>query len=53
MKVLFSDCATATLLTKSDNEPKFDFYSDGGKCFSLSQQYISIMIKTLIAIILL
>ena len=39
VKVLFSDCATATLLTKSDNEPKFDFYSDGGKCFSLSQQY--------------
>lgn len=38
VKVLFSDCATATLLVNSKSEPKFLFYSDGKNYKHLSQE---------------
>ena len=38
VKVLFSDCATASLLVKSDNDLKFSFYSDGKTYKSLAQE---------------
>ena len=38
VKVLFSDCATASLLVKSKNKPKFKFFSDGKNYRSLAQE---------------
>ena len=37
VKLLFSDCATATLLVKSKNKIKYNFYSDGNNYNYLSQ----------------
>lgn len=39
VKLLFSDCATATLLTKSKEKTQFEFYSDGNQHKNLSQEY--------------
>ena len=39
VKLLFSDCATATLLTKSKEKTQFEFYSDGNQYKNLSQKY--------------
>lgn len=38
VKLLFSDCATATILVKSKNKPKFKFFSDGNNYSNLCQQ---------------
>ena len=38
VKLLFSDCATATILVKSKNNPKFKFFSDGYNYNNLCQQ---------------
>ena len=38
VKLLFSDCATATILVKSKNNPKFKFLSDGCNYNNLCQQ---------------
>jgi 3-oxoacyl-[acyl-carrier-protein] synthase-3 len=38
VKLLFSDCATATILVKSKNKPKFKFFSDGYNYSNLCQQ---------------
>lgn len=38
VKLLFSDCATATILVKSKNKMKFKFFSDGDNYSHLSQQ---------------
>ena len=38
VKVLFSDCATASLLVKSKNDSKFSFYSNGKDHKSLAQE---------------
>ena len=38
VKVLFSDCATASLLVKSKNKPKFEFFSNGKDYRSLAQE---------------
>lgn len=38
VKLLFSDCATATLLVKSKNKLKFDFFSDGNNYNYLCQE---------------
>ena len=39
VKLLFSDCATATLLTKSKEKTQFEFYSDGDQYKNLCQEY--------------
>jgi len=38
VKLLFSDCATATLLVKSKNKLKFNFFSDGNNYNYLCQE---------------
>ena len=38
VKVLFSDCATASLLVKSDNKSQFSFYSNGKDYKCLAQE---------------
>jgi len=38
VKLLFSDCATATILLKSNNKSKFKFFSDGNNYSNLCQQ---------------
>lgn len=38
VKLLFSDCATATVLEKSDGHWDFEFYSDGSKYMDLCQE---------------
>ena len=39
VRLLFSDCATATLLVKSKNKLKFNFFSDGNNYNYLSQEF--------------
>ncbi|MDB9940751.1 ketoacyl-ACP synthase III [Candidatus Pelagibacter sp.] len=39
VKLLFSDCATATILVKSKDKIKFKFYSDGNNYSHLSQKF--------------
>jgi 3-oxoacyl-[acyl-carrier-protein] synthase-3 len=39
VKLLFSDSATATILTKSKNKLKFKFFSDGDNYIHLSQKF--------------
>lgn len=39
VKLLFSDSATATILTKSKNKLKFKFFSDGENYIHLSQKF--------------
>ena len=39
VKLLFSDSATATILTKSKNKLKFKFFSDGNNYSHLSQKF--------------
>tara|TARA_Y100000389_G_scaffold160828_1_gene163117 strand:+ start:1679 stop:2590 length:912 start_codon:yes stop_codon:yes gene_type:complete len=38
VKLLFSDCATATILVKSKSKPKFKFFSDGYNYSNLCQE---------------
>jgi 3-oxoacyl-[acyl-carrier-protein] synthase-3 len=38
VKLLFSDCATASIIVKSKNNMKFNFYSDGNNYNNLCQQ---------------
>ena len=39
VKLLFSDCATATVLEQSKKKPKFEFFSDGSNYRYLCQQH--------------
>ena len=39
VKLLFSDCATATILVKSKSKTKFEFLSDGNNYSYLSQKF--------------
>lgn len=39
VKMIFSDCATSTVLRKSEKKIIFDFYSDGNLSNHLNQKY--------------